>query len=98
MMRSNPVAAVLVGALFLSSLASCWSAAWWFLGARELQNLEYQFQALQRTSSAMQSLANDAIEYSRRNPSIDPLLQKFELKPVSAGQPAAGQPATRPAR
>jgi hypothetical protein len=46
----------------------------------------------------MQSLANDAIEYSRRNPSIDPLLQKFELKPVSAGQPAAGQPATRPAR
>src|SRR5688572_20344029 len=94
MFRSNPVAATLVGLLFLSALACCWSATWWFLGAREFQNLEYQYQALQRTSTALQSLANEAVDYGRRNPSIDPILLKFELKPASPAAAAATTPIT----
>ena len=90
MIKSNPLSVILVSVLFLSALASCWSAAWWFLGARELQALEYEFQSLSQTSTAMQSIANEALEYSRRNPSIDPLLVQFELKP----RPAAPAPQT----
>ncbi len=98
MFRNNPIAAVLVAALFLSALASCWSATWWFLGAREFQQLEFRYQALQRTSSAMQSLANEVIEYSKRNPSMDPLLQQFDLKPRPPGPSPASQPTAKPAR
>jgi biopolymer transport protein ExbB/TolQ len=98
MFKSNPVAATLVAVLFLSALASCWSATWWYLGAREFQDLEFRYQALQRTSAAMQSLANDALEYSKRNSSIDPLLQQFDLKQKPAGTSPAGQPTQKPVR
>lgn len=98
MFKNNPVAATLVAVLFLSALASCWSATWWFLGARESQDLELRAQSLQRTSAAMQSLALEAIEYSKRNPNIDPLLQQFELKPKPSNPPPASQPTSKPAR
>ena len=98
MFKNNPVAATLVAVLFLSALASCWSATWWFLGTREFQDLEFRYQALQRTSATMQALANDAIEYSKRNPSIDPLLQQFELKQKPADPSPASQPVPTPGR
>lgn len=98
MIKSNPLAVFLVTALFLSALASSWFSLWWFLGARELQSMEYQFQSLNRISAAMQSLANEAMEYSRRNPAIDPVLQQFELKPRLGQPPAAVQPPLKPAR
>ena len=97
MIKSNPLAVVLVTALFLSALASSWFSIWWFLGARELQSLEYQFQSMSQISAAMQSLANDAVEYGRRNPAIDPLLNQFDLKPKPAASPAP-TPAPRPTR
>jgi hypothetical protein len=97
MIKSNPLAVVLVTALFLSALASSWFSIWWFLGARELQSLEYQFQSMSQISSAMQSLANDAVDYGRRNPAIDPLLNQFDLKPKPAPAPAT-QPAPKPTR
>lgn len=95
MIKSNPVAVVLVSVLFLSALASCWFSLWWFLATRELQGIEFQNQSLVRLSQAMQSLASDAVEYSRRNPAIDPVLVQFEIKPRPSG--AAPQPAGTPA-
>jgi len=98
MIKSNPLAVFLVTALFLSALSSSWFSLWWFLGARELQSIEYQFQSLNRISSTMQSLANDAMEYSRRNPAIDPVLVQFELKTRQMAPPATIQPPLKPTR
>jgi hypothetical protein len=98
MIRNHPIAVTLITVIFLLSLASCWHAGWWFLGARELQALDYKFQAMQQTSAAIQALANEALEYSRRNPSIDPLLQQFELKPRPSSSAPANQPAPKPVR
>lgn len=102
MIKSNPVAVALVSALFLSALASCWSAAWWFLGAREAQALEYRYQAMTRTSSAVQALVNESLEYSRRNPAMNSLLDQFNLRPgapaSAPGAAPAGQPASKPTR
>jgi len=92
MIRANPIAVLLITVIFLYSLASCWFAGWWFLGARELQALEYQYQSMQQTSSAIQALANESIEYSRRNHSIDPLLQQFELKSRPTSQAPTNLP------
>ena len=101
MIKSNPVAVVLVSVLFVSALASCWFSLWWFLATRELQGIEFQNQSLVRISQAMQSLTNDAVEYGRKNPAIEPVLVQFELKPrtaPAAGQPAPGATSPRPAR
>ena len=98
MIKSNPLAVVLVSALFLSALASSWFSLWWFLGAREMQAIEFQNQSLVRVSSAMQAIANDAVEYSRKNPAIDPVLVQFELKPRSRSSAcSAPSSGTRPA-
>ena len=101
MIKSNPVSVVLVSVLFVSALASCWFSLGWFLATRELQGIEFQNQSLVRISQAMQSLANDAVEYGRKNPAIEPVLVQFELKPrtaPAAGQPAPGATSPRPAR
>jgi hypothetical protein len=96
MIKNNRLAVLLVTALFLSALASCWSSLWWFLGTRELQALEFQSQSMTRVSNAMQSLAGDAVEYGRRNPGIDGVLTRFDLKPrAGAGTPAPTTPKTR---
>jgi hypothetical protein len=39
-----------------------------------------------------QVLAADLVEYSKKNPAIDPLLQSFNIKP-GPGNPAAAKPA-----
>ena len=98
MIKNNPLGVTLVFALFLSALATSWFAVWWFLGARELQALEFQYQAMTQTSTAIQALANDAVEFGRHNPSIDSLLQQFDLKPRPAGAPPTGQPTSKPTR
>ena len=45
-----------------------------------------------------QALANDAVEYSKRNPSIDPLLFQFEIKqkPTAAAPAPTVKPAPKP--
>ncbi|HXJ73265.1 MAG TPA: hypothetical protein VNM37_10440, partial [Candidatus Dormibacteraeota bacterium] len=50
-------------------------------------------------SAAVQSLANEAIDYSRRNPAIEPLLKQFEVipgRPAPAPSAASPAPAPRP--
>jgi hypothetical protein len=95
MIRNHPLAVGLITLILLLGLFACWCVGWWYLGVRELQGLKYQYQAMTRTTSAMQSLANDAIEYSRRAPSIDPILQQFELKPHPAASPLASPPGAK---
>jgi len=98
MIKSNPLAVVLVTVLFLCALASSLFSLNWYLGVKELESIEYQARSLSRISAAMQSLANEAVDYGRRNPAIDPVLLQFDLKPRQAGTPAAVQPPLKPAR
>jgi hypothetical protein len=98
MIKSNPLAVALVTALFLSALASSWFSVRWYFGEKSYESMQYQARSLSRISAAMQSLANEAVDYSRRNPAIDPLLLQFDLKPRQAGTPAAVQPPLKPGR
>ena len=100
MIRSNPFAVALISLLFVLSLGCAWCAAWWFLGARELQQLKHRYQLMNQTSSAVQALANEAIEYSRRDPSIEPILKQFEViqQRGATSPPSPAQPRPAPGR
>ena len=98
MIKSNPLAVVLVTVLFLSALASSLFSLIWYLGVKELESIEYQARSLSRISAAMQALANEAVDYGRRNPAIDPVLLQFDLKPRQAATPPAVRPPLKPAR
>jgi len=47
---------------------------------KELRGLQQRVNASSRNVRLAQELARECIEYSRKNPAIDPLLQNFDLK------------------
>jgi hypothetical protein len=47
---------------------------------------------MDNTRQIVQSLATEAIQYSRKSSAIDPLLQAFDIKPKSTNAPAAAVP------
>lgn len=103
-MKFNTVCVLLVGALFVCAVGTVWLSTSYILSVRQLHRIDAQAIDINAKLAAAQSLANQSIEYSRRNPAIDPLLQQFNLKPrpqatAPAQQPQPTQPAApRPAR
>ena len=89
------VGGILVLILFALGLSACLWSVRYFFSTREAQSLQFRYQVLQSTMAGMQSLVAESIEYSKRNPDLDPLLYKFNLKPRATNAPAA---APRPAR
>jgi hypothetical protein len=87
-MKNNTLGTLLVGVLFASALLTSWASVRYFFSLREAQRLQAQTIAINNNRNATQALANEAIEYSKRNPAIDPILQQFEIKPKPTNVPA----------
>ena len=66
---------------------------------KELQGIQFRYQNLITTQSALQSMAAEAVAYSQQNPAIIPLLQEFNIT-NRAGAPTTtpAPPAARPSR
>jgi len=80
---------ILVGLLFLSAIISAACAILHMRGSGELRNLQIQAATVEQKRAFTRALANDAIEYSKRDPSIDPILQTLGLKQAPASPKAA---------
>lgn len=96
MLRNNPVGSALVSIFFLLALTACWLSVRYFFSVREAQSMQFQFQSIQSTMNGMKLLVAECIEYSKRDPELDRLLQEFKLK-APAAAPSQTPPA-RPAR
>ncbi len=95
MKRSPLMTILLVGttAMALLSLFLCWSL---ISNARQLRNLQTQVAVINNNRQIIQFLAAEAVEWGKRNPSIDPILQWLGAKPGPAGAsnaPAQNKPA-----
>jgi len=93
MTKGNSLAAMLVGVLTLVALVNLWCACTYNLDYLSWRRLQAKVTTYTNNRTLMQMLANELVEYSRRNPAIDPLLQSAGLKPTSA--PAAAPAGTR---
>jgi len=89
---------ILLGLLALSVLGVMCLSFWYVRVLSKAQSLEVQareFQsqmaAVERNRSIMRAIAGEAIEYGKHNPAIDPILEKYDLKP-KPGVPAPGKP------
>ena len=80
-MRSNPLGPFLVGVFVACALVVAWLSSKYYFSMKEFTKLSMRATSINNTRNAVQSLANEAVEYSRRNPAIDPLLEKFDIKP-----------------
>ena len=96
-MKSNLLGAFLAGVLVVGAVGASWLAVVHFFAIKELEKVTARYGALNTTASAAQALANEAVDYSRRNAAIDPILQQYELKPKPGAAVGPGQPAPKPA-
>ena len=90
-MKNNPMTTVLLAVLTISALLSvglCWR---YVSNARELRMLQVQATMINNNRATINALANDVMEYSKKNPAIDPVLQSVGLK---GGNPAVGPKST----
>ena len=99
-MKQSPFAKVLLVVLAASAVASvvlCWT---YVSNTREVRSLQGQAANVNNSRAVISQLANDAMEYSKRNPAIDPILEGAGLKPGKSAPTAAPAPtpsATKPA-
>lgn len=92
-MKKSPLPTVLLVVLLASALTSlflCWS---YISKTRELRRLQGQAAQANNNLGIINALATDALEYSKKNPAIDPILESAGVKPPRTGTAPAASPA-----
>jgi hypothetical protein len=84
-MKNSPLAPFLVAVLVVIGLGTVVCTLRYYFALKELQRLQIDYSRMNARRSMVQALANEAVEYSKTNPSIDPILFEFDLKPKPAG-------------
>lgn len=70
----------LLGLVVLAVLATSGLALYYVRAVQRLNRLQFQTAIINRNRSLVNTLAGEALEYSRRNPEIDPILQSVGIK------------------
>jgi hypothetical protein len=96
-MKQSPFTTILLVVLAISTLASvglCWT---YITYAHQLRRLQTDAALVNNNRALINALANDAVEYSKKNPAIDPILEGAGVKPAkgAAGAPPAAKPAAK---
>src|SRR6185437_5700434 len=73
-MKSGSFSAVLAGVLVVAAFAAAWQVSRLYFATRQLRGLQPSVMDANNRLNLAQALLNDTLEYSKRNPSIDPLL------------------------
>ena len=93
-MQKSPLTAILLTVLLVNVLATAVLSFGYIWHMREAQRLQLEINTINQARNLVQALANDAVEYSKRNPAIDPWLQSVGLKaPKAAPAPSPAKPA-----
>ena len=95
MLKQESFAAFLVGTLAVCAVASVVLSANYCFSTRTLRRLQPQALEHQARLNHAQALLEDTIEYSKRNPDIDPLLRSLNVKTNAVAAPAAANPASK---
>jgi len=93
-MKNSPLTAFLVAALAVSALLSVVFCAFYISSTREKRRWEGQVEAIKNRNKAVTRLANEALEYSKHDTNIDPILVWANLKaksPASSSNKASSK-------
>jgi hypothetical protein len=94
-MRNGSSTTVLLGLLVISALLSI--GLFWRVIAkeRELRDLRMTAAQINNRRALAAALAGDALEYSKKNPSIDPILEAAGVKPPKTAAAPDAKPGTK---
>ena len=90
-MKNKSFTALLVGLLFVSAVAAAVQVLRLSFATRDLRRIQPRVVEINSRLSVAQALLNDTLEYSKRNPAIDPLLQAMNFKTNAASGAASPQ-------
>jgi hypothetical protein len=85
----NQLPLILTGLLFVCAIVAAVGAICYSIASTELRALQSQAARMESGRNLTRALASEAMEYSKRNPAIDPILQSVGLKPAPASPKAA---------
>jgi hypothetical protein len=91
----SPLTTFLLAILALSAVLSVVFCALYVSSTRQLRLLQGQMTFINGRTSSITALANEALEYSKRNPAIDPILEATGLKPSKTPSVPTNKPAAR---
>jgi len=83
-MKNSPFNTIFLVAVLLSSLWSVLLCYTVIARTRELRELQGRANAFNYRQVGIQALLNDAMEYSKKNPAMDPLLESLGVKQRSS--------------
>ncbi len=93
-MKTNMLASFLIAILFVNVAITAYLAYDLVQTVRTQERLLMQRAQVQQEWALFQRLLNDTLEYSKRNPAVDPILQSLGLKTnAPAARPAISTPA-----
>jgi hypothetical protein len=92
-MNKSPAMTALLVLLVVSALCSVAFCGLYVRDAMRLRDLQRSTSMVQAYRSSMLSLISDTLEYSKRNPSIDPILEAAGFKPKPGGAAVTNKPA-----
>jgi Na+-transporting NADH:ubiquinone oxidoreductase subunit NqrC len=93
-MNKNPATTALLVILVVSALCSVAFCGLYVRDAVRLRDLQRSTANVQIYRNSMLALINDTLEYSKKNPSIDPILEAAGFKP-KAGAPQTPKPGSK---
>jgi len=88
-MSKSSLANFLVKILVLCVLFTAWVSIRYYSSVRSWYELQERSSLQENTRNTIALLASEALEFSKKHPEIDPLLEKFDLKPKDTSLPAA---------
>ena len=92
-MKNSPLITVLMVTVGVLTAVVLFLAIVFEYHFRQLRSLQPLIANAQNNQNVVNALANDALEYSKHNPSIDPILQAVGVKPGKAAPAASSKPA-----
>ncbi len=87
-MKNSPLTTVLLVVAVIASLSATLLCYLYITNARELRDAQAKVAQINNSRVLINSLVGDLVEYSKKNPAIDPILESAGIKP-KAGAPAA---------
>lgn len=91
-MKNSPLVNVLLVMTVISALLSVFLCYSFISSARQLRTLQQAVGMVNQNRQVLNALASDAVEYSKSNPAINPLLEQLGAKPVAKSPAPAPAP------
>ena len=94
-MRNSSATSVLLGLLVISALLSIGLFFGLISKERQLRELRVTAAQINNNRALINSLAAEAVEYSKKNPAIDPVLEAAGVKPAKTNTGTAAKPGSK---